>query len=325
MTELHDMNTFERQVAHEARRLAGPSETVDDAAIFAAIAAAAPTRWGFNPIAGAAKLVVAGAIVSLLSGFLLTSVLDGRLDDGQDFGAVAPASAAIVSPQPRPPSAEDRHTLVIDGITLSIAAAAWPPPGGVPDLIEPDRYPPWWEGVGDLKDGLYMSRDTSGPQDAELMVLWTTFPDGARARPCLLDPSAASADDLAASVATAPGVEVLDPPTGVTIGGRPATRVVVAPKLEASFVGKMVAIPESMAAADADLTAEFVGCLPGFFFAWESGAGGAFWARTQPGDTIRVWAVEVDGKLLVIEAAARANAGAADAEVDAIIDSIRFE
>jgi hypothetical protein len=71
---------------------------------------------------------------------------------------------------------------------------------------------------------------------------------------------------------------------------------------------------------------EEVGCDPGFFFTWPPPDGGAFWLDTVPGDTIRVWIVDVNGTQFVIEAETRPNAGSAvEREIQQFIESVRFE
>jgi hypothetical protein len=71
---------------------------------------------------------------------------------------------------------------------------------------------------------------------------------------------------------------------------------------------------------------EDVGCDPGFFFTWAPPDGGAFWLDTLPGDTIRVWIVDVNGTHFVIEAETRPNAGPeVEQEIQQFVDSIRFD
>ena len=105
------------------------------------------------------------------------------------------------------------------------------------------------------------SRSTSpakGPQGAEAIIYWTSFPDGDHADPCALElaPSVGpSAADLAAAVSTAPGTKLVKGPSNVTLGGHPAKHVVLTVR-------------------------EYVGCDPGFFYTWREVFGGAFWRTT---------------------------------------------
>jgi hypothetical protein len=149
-----------------------------------------------------------------------------------------------------------------------------------------------------------INKSTTGPQDAEAIIFWTSFPYGDYADPCaglLSPPVASSAADLAAAVSTAPGTELLRGPSNVTLGGRPAKHV-------ALTVG------------------ENVGCDPGFFYTWRDVYGGALWPKTGVGDTIRVWIVDVDGTRLFIETETAKQASRdLEQEVQHIVESIRFE
>ena len=133
-----------------------------------------------------------------------------------------------------------------------------------------------WEEFG----GISINKSTVGPQGAEAMFFWTSFPDGDRADPCtdlLRSPIGPSAADLAVAVSTAPGTELVAGPSDVTVGGRAAKHV--------------------------ELTVrENVGCGPGFFYTWHDYHGGAFFRGAITGDTIKVWIVEVDGTRLFLEA-----------------------
>jgi hypothetical protein len=53
---------------------------------------------------------------------------------------------------------------------------------------------------------------------------------------------------------------------------------------------------------------------------------GALWPETRPGDTIRVWIVDVNGTRLFIEAETTKQAGSdLEQEIQQIIESIRFD
>jgi len=149
-----------------------------------------------------------------------------------------------------------------------------------------------------------INKSIVGPQGAEAIIFWTSFPDGDYADPCarlLSPPVGSSAADLAAAVSTAPGTRLVSGPSSVTLGGRPAEHVVVTVR-------------------------ENVGCDPGFFYAWTDVDGGALWPTTRVGDTISVWIVDVDGTRLFIEAETTKQAvGALEQEVQQIVESISFE
>jgi hypothetical protein len=132
------------------------------------------------------------------------------------------------------------HSLTVEGVPFSFSV----PTSG-------------WERFGSL----YISKSTVGPQGAEVVIFWTSFPDGDYAYPCahlllLGHPIGPSAADLAAAVSTARGTALVAGPSDVTVGGRAAKHVVLNVR-------------------------EDVGCDPGFFFAWQQDWGGAFWAATE--------------------------------------------
>jgi serine/threonine-protein kinase len=176
-----------------------------------------------------------------------------------------------------------RQALTVDGVRVWLGV----PTGG-------------WERFGSIS----LNKSTVGPQGAEAIVFWTSFPHGEYADPCteLLSPQAGrSAAALAAAVSRARGTELVAGPTDVTVGGRAAKYV--------------------------ELTVrEDAGCDPGYFYAWEDVELGAFWTQTGPGDTIRVWIVDVGGTLLFFEAETNTQAGfTLRQEIRQIIESIRFE
>jgi hypothetical protein len=148
-----------------------------------------------------------------------------------------------------------------------------------------------------------LNKSIVGPQDAEAIIYWTSFPDGDYADPCarLLARSVGpSAADLVAAVSRAPGTKLVKGPSDVTLGGHPAKHVVLTVRKK-------------------------VGCDPGFFYTWRDVVGGALWPTTAAGDTIRVWIVNVDGTRLFIEAATTQQANSRlKKEVQQIVGSIRF-
>ncbi len=142
-----------------------------------------------------------------------------------------------------------------------------------------------------------------GPQGAEAIIYWTGFPDGDYADPCaaLALPVRPSAADLAAVVATAPRTDLVTGPAEVSVGGQSAKHVVLTVRKD-------------------------VGCDPGYFYTWNDIVGGALWPKTNVGDTIRVWIVDVDGTLLFIAGETNTDAGSGlEREIQRIVDSILFD
>jgi len=205
--------------------------------------------------------------------------------------AVGTASALVTSSNPGyvDAFAQGRITRTVDGIRLSLSVprSGWE---NGPHIHVKGK----WRTLG-----LYVSKSIFGPQDADVVLLWTAFPKGGLATPCagLVKPTGRSAADLAEAMSRAPGVKVVEGPKGVTIGGRPAWHTILSVRRDR-------------------------GCDPGYFFTWESEMGGAFWNHTLAGYTIEVWVVDVRGKRLVFEAETKGGSG--DHEVAKMVDSIRF-
>jgi len=193
-----------------------------------------------------------------------------------------------------------RHSLTVDGIPFSI-----------------DTTASTEDGWADF-NGVSINKSTRGPQDAEGILYWTGLPDGPHTTACgpMRDLSAtASATEIAAAVASAPGTQVVAKPVDVTVGGLPAKHVVIA-------------------------VIDELGCDPGYFFSWHQRIGGPFWAGTSVGDMIDVWIVDVHGTRLFIASELRQTSSEdnpADQatwipereglhqEMRRIVDSIEFE
>ena len=156
-----------------------------------------------------------------------------------------------------------------------------------------------WEEFGRIS----INKSTVGPQNAEAIIFWASFPEGGRAALCtkvLNLPADRSVADLATAVANAPGTGLVTGPLDVDLDGRAAKQVVLTVRQE-------------------------VGCEPGFFYGWEDFEGGALWSATEVGATIRVWIVDVGSTRLFIEAETNTDADPQlEREVVRIVESIRF-
>jgi hypothetical protein len=200
------------------------------------------------------------------------------------------STGLTVVPEPIP-----RKSRIVEGVRFSfrVPTKAW----------SNGPISPQSDSSGFRAGRLYISQSIMGPQGAEAVIFWTSFPDGARADPCddLLSPTmGASAADLATAVATAPGTKLVEGPSNVTVGRLPAKHVVLTVRRD-------------------------IGCDPGFFYSWHDGMMGSFWPGTNVGDTIRVWIVDVDDTRLFIEAETTRQADAElEKEIQQIIGSIRF-
>ena len=190
------------------------------------------------------------------------------------------------SPSPPPPGVDLQELeRTVGGVTFSFNV---PITHGTP-----------FESNWEPKAGISINKSIVGPQGAEAMFFWTSFSDDKRTDPCAGLPSAT---DLAAAVATAPGTELVEGPSDVTVGGNLAKYVVLTVR-------------------------ENLGCAPGFFYTWDDPAGGALFPSTTVGDTIRVWIVHVDGTRtrLFLEAVTTEQADFdLEQEIEQIVGSIRF-
>ena len=243
------------------------------------------------PVAVAAAAVVVAAVVGIELLPPWTSTSPSPSGSAMRLAGPPPTSADI-GPSEDPVVA--RQAVTEKGVTFSFRV---PTTGG-------------WERFSSISTDksvagpISLNKSIVGPQGAEAIIFWTSFPDGHYADPCarLLSPAVgSSAADLAAAVSTAPGTELITGPSNVTLGGRPAKHVALTVR-------------------------ENVGCDPGFFYTWRDVNGGALWRTTGVGDTIRIWIVDIDGTRLFIEAETTKQAvGGLKQEVEQIVESISFD
>lgn len=142
-----------------------------------------------------------------------------------------------------------------------------------------------------------------GP-DGAAFIFWEHTPDRIFRDPCqqATAPSIGSSiADLAAGVTSVPGVEVVDGPTDVTVGGHAAKRI-------------LTMIPED------------IGCDAVDFHLWTAPGDGFGRYATQVGMTIRTWIVDVDGTTVWFDAETYEGAGPEPGhEIQQIVDSIQFD
>jgi hypothetical protein len=161
-----DMNALERQVAGEVNRAIGPVRPVDDLAVYEAVAAATQSpKWRFRSMFSATKFVVAGVIVALFGGFLLSGVLTQQPSDDRlpPVGASAsattqaePTDAATAEPEPTGEAVADTTTELVPGVDL------------VTEEVAPGIYRVLSDGVNDLTKHVW---DVAVTPDGEVWVV----------------------------------------------------------------------------------------------------------------------------------------------------------
>lgn len=149
-----------------------------------------------------------------------------------------------------------------------------------------------------------IDRSTGMTPDGAGFIFWSTqTPVGAFKDPCadVKGPPLASAADLAAAVASLPGIDVVSRTSDVTVGGYPAKHVVITVR-------------------------EDVGCRAESFNLWYAPRADLARYASELGSTIRVWIVDVDGTLVWIDGETYKGAGTGPGQqIQQIVDSIRFE
>jgi hypothetical protein len=140
--------------------------------------------------------------------------------------------------------------------------------------------------------------------DGAGFILWPDeSPVGVYSDPCgsvTGPPLGTSAAKLADAVAKVPGTDLVSGPTDVTVGGHPAKHVVLTIR-------------------------EDIGCTPEAFYLWYGPSNGNARYATEKGSTIRVWIVDVDGKIVWIDGETYKGAGPQPGkEIQQIVDSIQF-
>lgn len=206
----------------------------------------------------------------------------------------------------------------VDGIRFSLKVPRAHPPSSWPW----ENAPAGCAGPQATVGCFFISKSTVGGQRSEAIIVWTVFPTEGEVDRCaavLGDAIGRSTDALARAMARAPGTKLVDGPTRITVGGRPARHLVLTVRRD-------------------------LGCDPGYFFSWQPSAPdgecwGACWLAANVGDRINLWIVAVNGKRLVFEAVTeqpashidpraipvtRADVLKVEAEIETIVGSIRF-
>ena len=173
--------------------------------------------------------------------------------------------------------------------------------GGVP--LSVDLPTSGWHS----EQGFFINKDAGVAADGASFLFWDPAPKGVYADLCahrLSPPAGPSTADLAAAVSTVPGTDVVSGPSNVTLGGRPAKRVVLKVRKDNKCAGG-----------------------DGGFYLWYGDVQkGEIRYATALGVTLRLWIVDVNGTRLFIEAESYEGASPkVDQEIQKVVDSIQFE
>ena len=238
-----------------------------------------------------AKLGIAAAAVVVVAviGFNLLPASSG-VGGGSNL---SPSPSLSLPPSPSPSPAADfppkgdlvigQHAMKLAGVplTFNVAISGW---------------------VSNGEWGI--DRSTGMTPDGAGFIFWSTqTPVGVFTDPCayVKGPPLASAADLAAAVASLPGIDVVSGPTDVTVDGHPAKHVVITIR-------------------------EDIGCRPEQFNLWYAPRADLARYASELGSTIRVWIVDVNGKLVWFDGETYKGAGPEPGQqIQQIVDSIQFE
>jgi hypothetical protein len=222
-------------------------------------------------------------------------------------------SAGGVAPSPTP-SATASPTAIPSATPTATSAAIFPPEGP----IDAGTYMAVMEGVpvsfeipgpGWSTDGWGIGTGTYPESDFLGFRFWDSAPENIYSDPCahtpLSPPPSPTAEGLTAAVAAMPGTNLVSGPETVEIGGLPAQHVAVKIRND-------------------------IGCDPEDFYLWYDDQGGGPLAGYVWGSALasthHAWAIDVDGKVLWIDAETFKGAGPEIGQaLQQFIDSIQFE
>ena len=251
-------------------------------------------------IAAAAIVVVAVAGVAIFNRESPPGVIVTTPSPSPSLETAIPSPSQSGQPEPTlrtgdfvpaGPVAVGRHVVSQDGVRFSF------------DI--PTRG--WTSSAGAFPEGANLLLGIRGQSNAAWVLAWGI--DGVYADPCNGEPAPVAgptAADLAVAVAGIPGIELVEGPTDVTVGGQPAKHVVI------RIPGDIQCPPESFRLWYVDAACDGEDPCSRWVSALE--------------ETHHIWIVDADGGRVWIEAETYKDpAPGAVERVQAIVDSIQFE
>ena len=241
-----------------------------------------------------AKLAIAAAavVVVALAGVRMLPANDGNVGVGPTASTPPSQSVSLaptVAPSPSPsdpaffpagPIETGRHSIILSGtsVSLDFPRSGW------------------------ISNGTFRTFTAAGQA---AFIFWTNPPTNVYADPCAQEPLDPPAGDtpaeLAAAISSIPGTDLVDGPSDVTIGGRPATVVSIRIR-------------------------EDLDCANTAFSLWyaDDPSQGRF--PDALGETVTVWIIDLDGSIVWIDGSVSPSATPTLAEeMRQIVESIQFE
>ena len=147
---MNDMNDFEQQLAGGLGQLAGPRRSVDATAIARDVIAAQSPQWRFGSMFSATKVPVAGAVLALFGGFLLSGVLTQQPSDDRLPAVGASASATTQAEPSEYATSGPKPTAEIETDETTTTPDLLPGVDLVTEEVEPGVYRVLSDGIRDL-------------------------------------------------------------------------------------------------------------------------------------------------------------------------------
>jgi hypothetical protein len=209
------------------------------------------------------------------------------------FSNVGIAPSATPSPTAIPTGLTSLNWVSLDPGTRYVTASPFP-------IRVTFAVPAGWGGQLEGSDSAYIGAATSVDATVWMQLVSTVYADPCHAdRGAIVPALGPTADDLVGALTTLPGLTASTPST-TTFGGLPATTLTLTPP------GKLS------------------NCTNAAFRVWHQPSG--YSNDVVPGETQRVWILDVGGKRLVVTAVAwPGETEASLAEIQHVLDSILIE
>jgi hypothetical protein len=207
--------------------------------------------------------------------------------------APLPTSTLMPSPTPIPADLTSSNSVALDPGTRYVTASPFP-------IRVTFAAPAGWSGNLEGSDGASLGAEVGNGATVRMQLVSTVYADPCHSDQGVIVPALGpTADDLVSALTSLPGLNA-STPSRTTFGGLPATALTLTP-------------PGTLAS-----------CTYSAFRVWHQPSG--YDNDVVPGETQRVWILDVQGKRLVVIAVAWPGATEASlAETQQVLDSILIE